>query len=59
MFSAESDAVNFADIQIRVVQVNHKAPSSHRLLVELTGQLPPGVDPMSKLEMYQPISTSR
>ncbi len=54
----KSDTVNLADIQLRVVQVNHKAPSSHRLLVELTGQLPPGVDPMSELEMYQPISTS-
>ena len=46
------------DVEVRVAQVNRKAPLSHRLLVDLTGQLPPGVDPMSKLEMYQPISTS-
>ena len=54
----QSDAVNLADIQLRVVQVNHNAPPSHRLLVELSGQLPPGVDPMGELEQYQPISTS-
>ena len=53
----QSDALNFADIQLRVVQINHQAPLSHRLLVELTGQLPPGVDPMRELEQYQPIST--
>ena len=52
----QSDALKFADIQLRVVQVNHEAPLSHRLLVELTGQLPPGVDPMGELEQYQPIS---
>ena len=44
------------DVDVRVVQVNHKAPPSHRLLVELTGHLPPGVDPMGELEQYQPIS---
>ena len=55
----QSAALNFANIQLRVVQINHQAPPSHRLLVELTGQFPPGVDPMSKLEMYQPIATSR
>ena len=53
----QSDAVNHADIQLRVVQVNHKAPPSHRLLVELTGHFPPGFDPMGELEQYQPIST--
>ncbi len=51
----QSDALNLANIQLRVVQVNHKAPPSHRLLVELTGQLPAGIDPMSKLDQYQPI----
>ena len=51
----QSDAINLANIQLRVVQVNHKAPPSHRLLVELTGQLPAGIDPMSKLDQYQPI----
>ena len=43
-------------VEVRVVQVNDEAPLSHRLLVKLTGQLPPGVDPMGELEQYQPIS---
>ena len=46
------------DIDVRVAQVNHEAPSSHRLLVELIGQLPAGVDPMGELTQYQPISTN-
>lgn len=52
----QSDAVNLADLDLHVVQVNHDAPPSHRLLVELSGQLPPGVDPLGQLEQYQPIS---
>ena len=51
------DGREVTDIDVRVVQVNHEAPLSHRLLVELTGQLPPGVDPIGELEQYQPIST--
>ena len=38
------------DLEVRVAQVNHEAPWSHRLLVVLSGQLPPGVDPMGELE---------
>lgn len=45
------------DLDLRVVQINHKAPIDHRLLVELSGRFPPGVDPMRDLEMYQPIAT--
>ena len=52
-----SDGTEVTDIDVRVVQVNDEAPLSHRLLVELTGQLPPGVDPMGELEHYQPISS--
>jgi len=52
----QSGAVSLADLDLRVVQVNHDAPPSHRLLVELTGQLPPGVDPMGELDQYQPIA---
>ena len=47
------------DVKANVARVNPEAPFSHRLLVELTGQFPPGVDPMSELEMYQPIATSK
>ena len=46
------------DLDLRVVQVNYKAPLDHRLLVELTGRFPPGTDPMSKLDQYQPISSN-
>ncbi len=56
-FLRQPDTVNLADIQLRVVQVNHQAPISHRLLVEVNGQLPPGIDPMSELEQYQPVSS--
>ena len=52
------DGWEVKDLEVRVARVNHEAPLSHRLLVELNGRLPPGVDPMSELEMYQPISTS-
>lgn len=45
------------DVEVRVAQVNCDQPLSHRLLVELTGQLPPGINPMHELEQYQPIST--
>ena len=54
----QSDALNLADLDLRVVQVNHDAPPSHRLLVELSGQLPPGIDPMVELEQYQPIASN-
>ena len=43
------------DVEVRVAQINREAPPSHRLLVELSGQLPPGVDPLGHLEQYQPI----
>ena len=51
------EGTKVTNIEVRVAQVNSEAPLSHRLLVELTGQLPPGVDPMGELEQYQPIST--
>ena len=52
-----SDGTEVTDIDVRVAKVNHEAPLSHRLLVELSGRLPPGVDPTSDLEQYQPISS--
>ena len=50
------DGREVKDVGVRVVQVNHKSPMSHRLLVELRGKFPPGFDPMGELEQYQPIS---
>ncbi len=45
------------DVKAKVAQVNDRAPLSHRVLVDLSGKLPLGVDPMRDLEIYQPIST--
>ena len=50
------DGRKATNVEVRVGQINHKAPLSHRLLVELTGHFPPGFDPMGELEQYQPIS---
>ena len=44
------------DVRATVAQVNDRAPLSHRVLVDLSGKLPVGVDPMRELERYQPIS---
>ena len=38
-----------------VAQVNQDAPLSHRLLVDFTGQLPPGFR-MENLPQYRPIA---
>jgi len=43
------------DAKAVVVQVNHHAPISHRLLVDFTGKLPPGFR-MEDLPQYQPIA---
>ena len=45
------------DVRAVVAQVNRNAPLSHRVLVDFSGRLPPGVDPIRDLEMYQPIAT--
>ena len=44
------------DIKITVARVNLDAPLSHRLLVNLSGQLQKGFSPMQDLEQYQPIA---
>ena len=44
------------DAKAAVAQVNHAAPLSHRLLVDFSGRLPPGFNPMRDLEWYQPIA---
>ena len=42
------------EAEVTVAQVNPHAPLSQRLLVNFTGRLPPGVDPMRDLAQYQP-----
>ena len=44
-----------ADPKAAVAQVNPDAPLSHRLLVDFTGQLPPGFR-MEDLPQYRPIA---
>ena len=55
----QDNAWKVVDVEAIVAQVNFKAPLSHHVLVDFSGRLPPGINPMSELEMYQPISTSR
>ncbi len=50
------DGQKSTNVEVHVAQINRQAPLSHRILVELTGKFPPGFDPMSGLEQYQPIS---
>ena len=45
-----------SDFRVVVVQVNRNAPLSDRLLVELSGRLPSGVNPMRDLAQFQPVS---
>lgn len=48
-----------ADVEARVERLNPDAPLSHRVLASFSGRLPPGVNPMSELEQYQPIAGGR
>ena len=44
------------DLKLTVARVNHRAPLSHRLRVNVGGRLRAGVKPMRDLERYQPIA---
>ena len=46
------------DADVAVARVNPHAPLSQRLLVEFSGRLPPGVNPMGDLPQYQPIAVA-
>jgi hypothetical protein len=43
---------------VAVARVNRHAPLSQRLLVDFSGRLPPGVNPMGDLPQYQPIDVA-
>ena len=45
-----------SDARVAVVQVNRGAPLSNRLLVDFSGRLPSGVNPMRDLAQFQPVS---
>ena len=44
------------DARVAVAQVNGNAPLSNRLLVDFSGRLPSGVNPMRDLAQFQPVS---
>ena len=52
----QDDAWKVTDVEATVAQVNLDAPLSHRLLVDFSGKLPPGFQPMEDLPQYQPIA---
>ena len=47
-----------ADAKASIARVNRDAPLSHRVLLEFSGRLPAGVNPMRDLQQYHPISGS-
>jgi hypothetical protein len=53
----QDDAWMVTNVEATVAQVNLDAPLSHRLLIDFSGKLPPGVRPMEDLPQYQPIVT--
>ena len=44
------------DAKASVARVNHDAPLSHQVLLDFTGRLPLGVNPMRDLQQYRPIA---
>jgi len=46
------------EIDVAVARVNRYAPMNQRLLVDFSGRLPPGVNPMDDLPQYQPIDVA-
>lgn len=45
-----------ADAKATVARVSPDAPLSHRVLLDFTGRLPPGVSPMRDMEQYRPLA---
>ena len=45
-----------ADAKATVARVSPDAPLSHRVLLDFTGRLPPGVNPMRDLQQYRPLT---
>ena len=52
----QDNAWMVSDVGVCVAQVNHAAPLSHRVLVDFTGKLPKGFNPMKDLEQFTPIA---
>ena len=45
-----------SEVDVSVAQVNHAAPLSHRILVDFSGKLPRGFNPMNDLEQFIPLA---
>ena len=54
----QSGKLTDLEADLAVARVNRHAPLSQRLLVEFSGRLPPGVNPMGDLPQYQPIDVA-
>ena len=54
----QSGELTNLEADVAVARVNRHAPLSQRLLVDLSGRLPPGVNPMGDLPQYQPIDAA-
>ena len=49
------DAWMVSDVNVSVTQVNYGAPLSHRVLLDFSGKLPSGFNPMKDLEQFTPV----
>ena len=47
-----------SEVDVCVAQVNQAAPLSHRVLVDFTGKLPKGFNPLTDLEQFTPIAAA-
>ena len=54
----QSGKLTNLEAAVAVARVNRHAPLSQRLLVDFSGRLPPGVNPMGDLPQYQPIDVA-
>ena len=54
----QDNAWMVSEVDVSVAQVNHGAPLSHRVLVDFSGKLPEGFNPMMDLEQFTPLASS-
>ena len=55
---SESGKSTNLEADVTVARLNRHAPMNQRLLVDFSGRLPPGVNPMDDLPQYQPIDVA-
>lgn len=54
----QDNAWMVSEVDVFVAQINHAAPLSHRVLVDFTGKLPKGFNPVTDLEQFTPIAVA-